>query len=129
MLSLRPVTGRPLWRAQGPTSRAASSQRPAGTLMATYITLGNFTDQGIKNIKETTHRAEAVEAAARQAGVTMKQIYWTLGSYDLVAVFDAPDEVAITAFGLSIGMAGNVRTQTLRGFDRTEMNAILAKVK
>ena len=97
--------------------------------MATYLVLGNFTDQGIKSVKETTHRAEAVEAAARQAGLTLKQMFWTLGSHDIVAVFDAPDDAAITAFGLSIGMAGNVRTQTLRGFDRTEMNAILAKVK
>jgi uncharacterized protein with GYD domain len=97
--------------------------------MATYITLGNFTDQGIKNVKETTHRAEAVEAAARQVGVTMKQTYWTLGKHDLVVVFEAPDAETITAFELTIGKAGNVRTQTLRAFDRTEMNAILAKVK
>jgi len=97
--------------------------------MATYITLGNFTDQGIKNVKETTHRSEAVEAAARQAGITMKQIYWTLGKHDLVVVFEAPDDETITAFELSIGKAGNVRTQTLRGFDRSEMNAILSRVK
>jgi len=99
------------------------------THMATFVILSNFTDQGIKNVKETTHRAEAVEAAARQVGITMKQIYWTLGKHDLVVVFDAPDDETITAFELTIGKAGNVRTQTLRGFDRSEMNAILAKVK
>jgi uncharacterized protein with GYD domain len=102
---------------------------PEGTFMATYIVLGNFTDQGIKTVRETTHRAEAVEAAARKAGLTMKQTYWTLGSHDIVAIFEAPDDTAMTAFGLSIGAAGNIRTQTLRGFDRGEMNAILAKVK
>jgi uncharacterized protein with GYD domain len=109
--------------------RSANTGPGEGATMATYITLGNFTDQGIKNVKETTHRAEAVEASARQAGITMKQIFWTLGKHDLVVVFEAPDDETITAFELSIGKAGNVRTQTLRGFDRSEMNAILARVK
>ena len=96
--------------------------------MATYVMLGNFTDQGIRNIKETTHRAESVEAAARKAGLAMKQIFWTLGTHDIVCVFDAPDDSAITAFTLSVGAAGNVRTQTLRAFAPTEMNAILSKM-
>jgi uncharacterized protein with GYD domain len=96
--------------------------------MALYTVLGSFTDQGIRNIKETTHRAEAVEAAARKSGVTVKSIQWTLGAYDLVCQFEAADDQAITAFGLAIGMQGNVRTQTLRTFGRDEMNAILAKL-
>lgn len=96
--------------------------------MATYTVLGNFTDQGIRNIKETTHRAEAVEAAARKLGVTVRSIQWTLGAYDLVCQFDAPDDQAITAFGLAIAAQGNVRTQTLRTFNRDEMNAILSRV-
>jgi uncharacterized protein with GYD domain len=96
--------------------------------MATYTVLANFTDQGIRNVKETTHRAEAVEAAARKAGVTVKSIQWTLGAYDLICQFEAPDEQTITAFGLFIGAQGNVRTQTLRTFSRDEMNAILARV-
>lgn len=96
--------------------------------MALYYALCNFTDQGIRNVKETTHRAEAVEAAARKAGVTMKHIAWTLGSFDLVVQFEAPDDETMTAFGLAIGMQGNVRTQTLRAFSRDEMNRILAKV-
>ena len=95
--------------------------------MATYTVLGNFTDQGIRNIKETTHRAEAVEAAARKMGVTVKSIQWTLGNYDLVCQFEAPDDQTITAFGLMIGMQGNVRTQTLRTFTRDEMNTILER--
>lgn len=96
--------------------------------MAIYYALCNFTDQGIRNVKETTHRAEAVEAAARKAGVTVKSILWTLGTYDVVCQFEAPDDAAITAFGLSIGQQGNVRTQTLRAFTRDEMNAILTRV-
>jgi uncharacterized protein with GYD domain len=96
--------------------------------MATYTVLANFTDQGIRNVKETTHRAEAVEAAARKMGIGVKSIQWTLGSYDLICQFEAPDDQAITAFGLAIGVQGNVRTQTLRTFSRDEMNAILTRV-
>jgi uncharacterized protein with GYD domain len=96
--------------------------------MATYIALCNFTDQGIRDVKETTHRAEAVEAAARKFGVTVKGIQWTLGSFDIVATFEAPDDQSLTAFELAIAQQGNVRTQTLRAFSRDEMNAILAKL-
>ena len=96
--------------------------------MPTYIALANFTDQGIRNVKETVHRAEAVEAAGRKAGVTMKSIHWTLGAFDLVVVFDAQSDEAMTAFGLAIGMQGNVRTQSLRAFDRNEMQQIVAKL-
>ena len=59
--------------------------------MATYLLLGTFTDQGIRNIKDTTKRAEAVRAMGKKAGVTVEQLYWTLGQYDVAAVFDATD--------------------------------------
>ena len=96
--------------------------------MPTYIALSNFTDQDIRNVQDTVKRADAVKAAAKKMGVTMKDIYWTLGSTDLVVVFEAKDDAAMTAMGLAIGKAGNVRTQTLRAFDRDEMTAILAKL-
>jgi uncharacterized protein with GYD domain len=96
--------------------------------MATYIVLGNFTEQGIKNVMDTPKRADAVKAAAKKMGVTMKDIHWTLGAYDLVAVFEAEDDEAMTALGLSIGKLGNVRTQTLRAFSAGEMKGILGKV-
>ncbi len=96
--------------------------------MATYIALSSFTDQGIRNVKETTKRADAVKEAGRKIGVEIKAIYWTLGQYDLVVVLEASDEKAATAFALSIGAAGNVRTQTMQAFSRDEMNAILAKM-
>ncbi len=96
--------------------------------MATYIVLGNFTDQGIRNVKDTVKRADAVKEAAKKFGVTMKDIVWTLGAYDMVVTFEAADDQAVTAFGLAVGSAGNVRTQTLRAFDRSEMTTILAKL-
>lgn len=96
--------------------------------MATYIALSSFTDQGIRNVKETTKRADAVKEAGRKLGVEMKEIYWTLGQYDLVVVLEASDEKAATALALSIGAAGNVRTQTMLAFSRDEMNTILGKM-
>ena len=96
--------------------------------MATYIALSNFTDQGIRDVKDSTKRADAIKEAAKKFGATMTQIYWTLGNYDLVAIIEAPDDASATAFALAIGAAGNVRTQTLRAFDRDEMNGILARL-
>jgi len=96
--------------------------------MATYIVLGNFTDQGIRNVKETAKRAEAFKALAKKAGVTVKDIYWTLGRYDLVTILEAADDELITALGLSVGSLGNIRTQTLRAFSAEEMGGILAKM-
>lgn len=96
--------------------------------MGTYIALMNFTDQGMRSVKETTKRAEAVMEAAKMFGASMPQIYWTLGQYDLVAVIEAQDEESATAFALAIGSAGNVRGQTLRAFSKDEMNGILGKM-
>ncbi len=96
--------------------------------MATYIALSSFTDQGVRDVKNTTKRADAVQAAAKKFGAKMTQIYWTLGQYDLVAIIEAPNDESATAFALAIGAAGNVRTQSLRAFSKEEMNAILAKM-
>jgi len=96
--------------------------------MPTYIVLGNFTDQGIKTIKDTPKRVDTVKDLCRKAGVTMTHVYWTLGTYDIVGIFEAPDEASITALGLSIGQMGNVRTQTLRAFSADDMKGIFAKV-
>ena len=96
--------------------------------MATYISLMNFTDQGVRNVKDTTKRAEAAKKAAKKFGVTMTQVLWTLGQYDLVCILEAKDDASVTAFGLSLGSAGNIRTQTLRAFSRDEMDGILGKL-
>jgi uncharacterized protein with GYD domain len=96
--------------------------------MATYVVLGKFTDQGLRAVKQTTKRAEAARAAAKELGVTMREVYWTQGQYDIVTLIDAPDETALSAFELSLAGAGNVRLQTLRAFTKDEMDKILAKV-
>jgi uncharacterized protein with GYD domain len=65
--------------------------------MATYVVLGNFTDQGIRSVKDTTKRADAIKELAKSLGVTVKDVYWTLGQYDTVIIVDSPDEMALTA--------------------------------
>lgn len=96
--------------------------------MATYISLCNFTDQGIRSIKDTTKRADAVKEAASKFGAKMPQLYWTQGQFDLVAIIEAPDDASATAFGLAIASGGNVRMQTMRAFSKDEMTGILAKM-
>ena len=96
--------------------------------MATYIVLGQFTDQGIRNVKDTPKRADALKEMAKKAGATVKDVYWTLGQYDVVTVIDAPDDASLTALLLSVGALGNVRTQALRAFASDEMSRILKKM-
>jgi uncharacterized protein with GYD domain len=97
--------------------------------MATFVMLANFTDKGIHSVKDTVKRAEAFKEIAKADGVTVKEIYWTLGHYDIVVTAEAKDDMAVTALGLSLAKAGNVRTQTLRAFGPKEMTEILGKVK
>jgi uncharacterized protein with GYD domain len=96
--------------------------------METYVMLFNFTDQGIRNVKDITLRVDPVRELAKSLSVTVRNIFWTLGQYDIVAIVDAPDEIAATALALSIGKAGNVRTHTLRAYSQAEMGPILSKV-
>ena len=96
--------------------------------MATYIVLTSFTDQGVRSVKDTAKRADGVKELAKKFGVTTKEFFWTLGSYDVVAIFEAPDDASMTALGMAIGSGGNVRTQTLRAFSREEINGVLAKL-
>ena len=96
--------------------------------MATYIVLSTFTDQGIKSVRDTTKRADAVKETARKMGIETKSIYWTVGKYDVVVTFEAPDDASITALALAIGSAGNVRTQTMRAFTKDEVTGILGKL-
>lgn len=96
--------------------------------MATYIVLASFTDQGMKNVKQTVERADAFKQMATKAGATVKDMYWTLGSRDVVAICEAPDDDTATALSLSVASRGNVRSETLRAFSLSEMKAILGKM-
>lgn len=95
--------------------------------MPTYVTLLNWTDQGIRNYKDTAKRVEAFDSAAHKLGAKLLSIYWTVGPYDLMAVVEAPDDETATAALLQLGGVGNVRSTTLRAFGREEMERIIAK--
>ena len=96
--------------------------------MATYVMLAQFTDQGIRTIKNSSQRASQVAEMAKSFGCEMKEVYWTLGQYDIVIVVDAKDEQSLCTFGYSLGSAGNVRTQTLRAFTKDEIGAVIRKL-
>ena len=96
--------------------------------MALYIVLNSFTEQGIRNVKDSPKRADAFKNMAKKCGATVKDLFWTLGQYDVVAIVEAPDEISMTALGLSAGAQGYIRTQTLRAFTAADMKAILGKM-
>jgi uncharacterized protein with GYD domain len=96
--------------------------------MPAYLVLGNFTEQGFRHVKDTTKRAEALRDTAKKAGCSLKEVYWTLGQYDVATIVEAPDDAAVTVFGLTAGALGNVRTQTLRLFTAEEMAKIVGRL-
>jgi uncharacterized protein with GYD domain len=96
--------------------------------MPTYVVLVNFTDQGIRNVKQTTERTDHGGEIAEKHGLKLEQAYWTVGPYDMVAVFEAPDAEAMSAHLLEIGSLGNMRTTTLRAYGEEEMSGILQRI-
>jgi len=97
--------------------------------MASYVLLLQYTDQGIRNVKDTTKRAAALtNEIAGKFGVKFTEMLWTLGHYDLVVLAEAPNDEAMTSCALSLGKLGNVKTQTLRAFRASEVDALLAKL-
>ena len=96
--------------------------------MPTYIMLANFTDQGIRNIKESTKREDAFRDLCEKVDARVKDVYRTMGRYDIVAIVDAPNDLAVSTLLYSLGSRGNVRTETLRAFTRQETDQALAKI-
>jgi uncharacterized protein with GYD domain len=95
--------------------------------MPTYISLTNWTEQGVRGYKDTLDRANAAAEAAKGMGGTVKDVYWTIGPYDLVVVAEFPDDETGTAFLLALGSQGNIRTTTMRAFNSDELAEILKK--
>lgn len=96
--------------------------------MATYVVLASFTEKGVHNAKDTLERADKFKEMAKKAGVTIKDMYWTLGPWDVVTICEAPDDETATALSLSVAARGYVRTQTMRAFSAPEMKTILGKL-
>ena len=95
--------------------------------MANYVILGNFTDQGIRGIKDTTKRAQAFRDLAKDMGGSIKDIYWTLGAYDVVLTMEAPDDETVAAILMKVGSFGNLKSQTLRAFSEVEVNSFISR--
>ena len=96
--------------------------------MATYVVLGTFTEQGVRNAKDSPKRADAFKEMAKKCGATVKDLYWAQGQYDVVTILEAPDDLTVTSLSLSLGALGNIRTQTLRLFSPADMKVIIDKM-
>jgi uncharacterized protein with GYD domain len=96
--------------------------------MKTYVILLNYTEQGIKNIKESPGRLDAARKAAETMGGKLKEWYLVMGQYDAVVVAEAPNDEVISKLMLTIGAQGNVRTQTLSAFTEAEYRKLTASI-
>lgn len=96
--------------------------------MPTYVTLMRYTDQGIRNIKESPARLEAAKKMAQAAGAEIKSFYLALGKYDAVVIIDGPDDETAARLTLTFGSQGNVRTETLRVFTETEFRKVISSL-
>ncbi len=94
--------------------------------MPLYVSLLNWTDQGIKAIKDTTKRADAFVVAAEKLNCKVRDVLWTMGPYDVVAIVDAPNDQVVSSLTLGLGMQGNVRTLTMRAYTKEEIAKIVS---
>ena len=118
-----------LWQAQHNFLMPSCTGSYLGRMtMVTYVVLTKFTDQGIRNAKDSPKRADAFKQMAKTFGVTVKEIFWTQGRYDVVTILEAPDESSAMSLNLSLGALGNVRTESLRAFSAVEMTMIVGKM-
>ncbi len=94
--------------------------------MPVYVALVNWTDQGVKNVKDTIKRADAFIESARKINCKVREILYTTGAHDIVTVIEAPDDETASRLTLGVGMVGNVRTVTMRAYTKDEMAKIVA---
>jgi len=96
--------------------------------MPTYLVLGNFTDQGIRSVRDSFKREDAFRKQCEKAGVHVREVYRTMGRYDLATVLEAPDDIVLSSLLYSVGALGNIRTETLRAFTRQETEQAVSKM-
>lgn len=96
--------------------------------MPVYVSLLNWTDEGVRTVKETRDRANAARELAGKLGGSLKDVYWTIGPYDLVAISEFPDDETATAYLYAIAGTGAIRTTSLRAFSEDEIGSVLAKM-
>jgi uncharacterized protein with GYD domain len=96
--------------------------------MTTYIMLANWTDQGIRNVRQSPERLDAARAALSEMGGNLRSFYLTMGEFDMIAVYEAPDDAVAARFTLLLGTAGNIRTRTLKAFPEQAYREIIASL-
>ena len=96
--------------------------------MPNYIVLVNWTDQGIKNVKDSIKRAKSFESGIQKVGGKSLGIYYTMGRHDIVAIVEAPNDEAIASVLYGTGSLGNARTETLKAFSMAEAANIIEKL-
>ena len=96
--------------------------------MTTYIMLANWTEQGARNVRESPRRLDTAKKALREMDGEFKSFFMTMGDYDLVAVYEAPDDAVAARFTLQLGMLGNIRTRTLKAFPEAAYREIIASL-
>ena len=95
--------------------------------MATYVVLIDWTEQGVRNFKDSVDRYESARGQLESLGVRFSDIYWTLGTHDIVGIVDAADDQTLAAGLLAVAGQGNIRTTTLRAFSGDEMREVIAR--
>jgi uncharacterized protein with GYD domain len=93
--------------------------------MTTYVVLANWTDQGARNVKDSPRRLDATKAALRELGGELKSFFLTMGEYDVVMIYEAPDDAIAARFTMQVGMLGNIRTRTLKAFPEAAYREII----
>ncbi len=96
--------------------------------MATYIMLANWTDQGARNVRDSPRRLDAAKKLLQDMGGDFRTVYLTMGDYDLIAVYEAPDDAVAARFTMQLGMLGNVRTRTLKAFPEAAFREIVTSL-
>jgi uncharacterized protein with GYD domain len=96
--------------------------------MGKYVLLGNWTDQGARDVKNTVKRSRAAREQFAAMGVNAREWFFTLGQYDVVLTVEAPDDETLTRATLALAMSGNLRTTTMRGFSEKEMESLLGSL-
>jgi uncharacterized protein with GYD domain len=96
--------------------------------MATYVMLAQWTEQGMRQVKDSPKRVDAAKRALKEMGGDFKAFFMTMGDYDLVAIYEAPDDAVAARFTLMLGMLGNVRSSTLKAFPEAAYREIVASL-
>ena len=93
--------------------------------MPSYVMLANWTDQGARQVKESPRRVDAAKKMLVEMGGELKSLYMTMGDYDLILVYEAPDDAVAARFTLLLGQMGAVRTRTLKAFPEAAYREIM----